>query len=132
MRGTESRLLETRDRFEQWRGRHGGRGIRIPDELWDNAVAAARVAGIDETARALGLDLDRLARRVTEAERGRAGTMESMSPQFVELELAPAAPASKTVLELVAPSGHRMRIDVTGGTNIDVIALARALWSSEP
>ena len=41
--------------FQQWRDGHEGR-VRIPDELWSAAAAAARVHGVHSTARRLHLE----------------------------------------------------------------------------
>jgi hypothetical protein len=44
-------------------------GIPVPEALWAEAVEAARVAGVDATARALRLNRSRLAARMTIASR---------------------------------------------------------------
>lgn len=54
-------LVELRDRVQAWRRREGGGpGKRVPDELWEQAVRVARVAGLTATARATRLNYDRL------------------------------------------------------------------------
>ena len=55
------------DRLARWRAQHGGRGIPVPEPLWAEAVEAARVEGVEATARALRLDRSRLAARMTTA-----------------------------------------------------------------
>jgi hypothetical protein len=64
------RLGRTRRRLERWRERYGGPGQAIPQEFWDEAVAVARVEGVDATARALRLDRGRLERRMASSGSG--------------------------------------------------------------
>jgi len=50
-RGASPELL--RDRIEEWRRSSGGRGRRIPEQLWVEALEVARVHGIRDAARLL-------------------------------------------------------------------------------
>jgi hypothetical protein len=43
-----------------------------------------------------------------------------------------SAAGGQTVVELIGTGGARMRIDVTGTSNVDVVGLAQAFWSREP
>jgi hypothetical protein len=121
----ESRLITVHRRLEQWRRRHGGPGTRIPEDLWDEAVAAARVDGIEATARALRLDPERLERRV--CEQPEPHTNGGGRSQFVELQAVEVGSAARNVIELLAADGERMRIEITG--KLDVQALAGAFWN---
>ena len=47
------RLRALREQVERWRQQRGRRGERIPEELWNAAVEAARVEGVHATCRAL-------------------------------------------------------------------------------
>jgi hypothetical protein len=59
---TRSReLLELCERMSQWRREDGGgRGSRIPEELWQEALRVARIDGLYATAQAARLNYDRL------------------------------------------------------------------------
>jgi hypothetical protein len=35
------------ERLEHWRDQHGGRGRRIPDELWAEAMEVAKEEGVE-------------------------------------------------------------------------------------
>jgi hypothetical protein len=63
-------------RVVKWREREGGRGSRVPDALWREAVATAGKAGLYATARATRFNYVRLKERREEvAAKGRkAGT----------------------------------------------------------
>ena len=57
-------LVALSARVAQWRKESGGgRGSRIPEALWEEAVRVARIAGLYPTARALRFSYDRLKER---------------------------------------------------------------------
>lgn len=120
-----------RERVEQWRQQRGSRGERIPEELWNAAVEAARVEGVHATCRALRFNAYSLqARMPPEPSEGRSETSETGA--FVELSMGQlGCGGGKTVVDLVGPRGGRMRIDVTGTSPVDIVALAQAFWSRE-
>ena len=51
-----------------WRAQHGGRGSKIPEELWDAAVRVARIDGVWLTAKTLGFKLEGLRERHERAD----------------------------------------------------------------
>jgi hypothetical protein len=125
------RLDTVRERVELWRQRGGGRGTRIPDDLWRAAVQVARVEGVYATAQALRFNYYSLKERVDQAE---TESLDGAGAQtFVELAMPPlgAGATSKMVLEFVGRSGARMRIDVMGANAVDVAGLAQAFWERE-
>lgn len=107
-------------RLRRWRERHGGRGRRIPEALWDEAVALARREGVESVARALRLDGAGLARRV--AARGAESEARSEAIEgFVELSASELSTPERSAIEMVNGAGERLRIEVPG--RIDVQAL---------
>jgi hypothetical protein len=114
-----------RDRIEDWRRSSGGRGRRIPEQLWVEAVEVARVHGVRDAARLLRLDRRRLERRV-EGESG------ALAAEFVEIPSVAVGPPAIEV-EFVGADGDRVRVAIPGGARepgaIDVVALAQAFWS---
>jgi hypothetical protein len=69
---TSKELAELRARVTQWRGQEGGgRGSRIPEELWQEAVRVARSDGLYATAKALQFNYERLKERSGELEKER-------------------------------------------------------------
>lgn len=105
----------------RWRGRHGGRGRRIPERLWAEAVEVARREGVEATARALRLDQQRLKDRVG----GGGGS----SAAFVEVSVAPVGGSGPLLVELVGRGGEQMRIHLAGPSSAALVELARAFWS---
>src|ERR671923_2202404 len=69
--GREGALSEDLGKLSEaiakWRGEGGGRGTKIPDELWNEAVRVARVEGVWRTARAMRLEYAALKQRLARA-----------------------------------------------------------------
>jgi hypothetical protein len=93
----------------------------MPAPLWTAAIALARQHGLYRTARALRLDYGSLKTRVDAAGAG-------PSPAFVELPAVRATGLGPCVIDLAAPRGRRMRIEVTGVTVADLVTLTQAAW----
>lgn len=126
-------LGEARERLGRWRQRHGGRGVRIPEEVWALAVVAARSEGVEATARALRLDRQRLAERL-EGEpcggrRVAVGGAHGEVAGFFELRLSEVAGGGPAVVELSGADGERLRVEVADARSLDLVALAHAFWS---
>ena len=124
-------LKALRRRFERWRTTRKGHSP-IPEPLWARAVKLAGVYGLCRTARTLGLDYNALKRRVasagSDAAHGEAPTM-----TFVELPTAPQAGLAECVVELEDPRGAKMRIQIRGPHDPEVVtAVSRVFWGVEP
>lgn len=123
-RTTSRELVAVRRRVEDWRRGGGGRGSRIPEELWNEAVEVARVAGLYATARALRLNYERLKERAGQA----AGKESGNASRFVALQLPQLNGGAKVVVGLLGRDGEHVRIELSGATGMDVVALAQAFW----
>ena len=123
-------LVTVRQHVEHWRKRHGGKGSRIPVDLWEEAVAVARVEGLYATAQALRFNYERLKEWVARAEGKERGNGNGRSA-FVELEMGQLCDGGRTVIELVGRHGDRMRVDVTGASAVDVVGLTQSFWSRQ-
>lgn len=123
MRG-QARLDQTRDRLARWRERHGGPGIPVPEELWAEAVEAARVGGVGVTARVLRLDRLRLEARMA----GRAADVAEVANGFVEVDVGQLGLSPRTVVRFQGRDGERVEVEFGAGTAIDIAALADAFW----
>lgn len=66
-RTASKKLAQLCARVAKWRGREGGRGSRVPDVLWQEAVEAAGRAGVHATARATHFNYVRLKKRWEES-----------------------------------------------------------------
>ncbi|HET8939048.1 MAG TPA: hypothetical protein VFN67_36640 [Polyangiales bacterium] len=139
----------------QWRKNGGGgRGKRIPEAVWQQAAAVARVDGIHTTARVARLNYERLktsmaaydAARSAEpvevldggahrddAALGRGKKQALAKPramQFVSVPMAPVAARRAMTIELISRSGDRVRIESTDA--LDVAVVVESFWSKQP
>ena len=123
-------VTSVRQELELWRKRHGGKGRRIPGELWNRAARVARTVGVRETARALGLDYKRLRGRVEVSRSAGGGEGRPTPSTFVELPMGLLGDG-RTMVELVGRGGEQMRIHLAGASGADVVRLAEAFWSRQ-
>ena len=114
-----------------WRSTRFNRG-QTPDEIWDSAVALARIYGVCQVARAVDLDYKALRNRVTRALE-KPGLVEAA---FVELpvtlagESAPTPPPVTTI-EISSPDGSRMRISLESGRGMEAAGIVAAFLLGE-
>jgi hypothetical protein len=89
-------MSSLRRRLKRWRVRHGGRGRRIPEDLWAEAIKVASVEGIEVTARELSLDSARLESRIAAIGRGSIEDAEFVEVIQPPTEHGPAAPSTSS------------------------------------
>jgi hypothetical protein len=138
-------------RLDKWREKHGGRGSRIPDELWKDAVQLAKVEGVWASAKALRLNYKALSDRVRQggssgvvvkgprktggpaaarARRTEVPPGGKAGERFIAFELGQLGGAGRTVIDFLGRHGDRMRVDVAGG--VDLAGLVQTFWSRQP
>lgn len=122
-------MLALRRRLDAWRRRHGGRGRRIPEYLWRAAARAAQTEDPAEVARVLRLRRERLeAKAACEAASSFAPELDEA--EFVEVQLPAtesARPGAQTVVvQIEAPDGRRLRLELPSARACDVSALLAA------
>lgn len=127
-------LVAVGRQLARWRRQTGGgRGSRIPAELWRSAARVARVRGVYATAKALGLRYDGLKARVDAAgvagASSRPTAVGEAKGRFVELHVGLPDSTGGAVVELVDARGGQMRIHLPGARAGDLVALAEAFWS---
>jgi len=138
-------LTELRTRVLQWRKHDGGgRGTRIPEKLWQEAILVARIDGVYATAQATRLNYRRLKELCDEvAGRGKEPAQvpvrgQSKSPQvtqggtgggarFITVPMAAPRIGPHATIELVGRHGDRLRVEVTG--ELDLSGLMASLWN---
>ena len=122
------RVEIARRRFVAWR-RSRKVVSRIPDDLWELAVAAAREVGVNQAARSLGLEYYALKKRVgssvDESEQKR-------SESFIEFDSNGAPPFfTEWAVEMENDNGDRMRVAGRSPSAPDVVGLCRVFWGAE-
>ena len=126
---TESRQVAmARKKFGAWRRSRKAQS-RIPEKLWELAVVAAREVGVNQAARALGLEYYALKKRlVASADHP---TLEPSS-SFFEFDSSGAPPFfTEWAVEMENSSGARMRVAARSPGGPDVVGLCRALLGEE-
>ncbi len=123
---------EVRGQIEQWRRTRKSRS-RMPEPLWEAAVALARDHGVYGISQALRVNYDSLKARLARAPKAeaRVGGL-AVAAEFVEL--APgsammAARSSGTVVEVVERNGTKLTIRLAAGVKLDVAALMKGFRS---
>ena len=119
-------MEQARRRLAHWRETRTP-GSPIPDSLWAIAVELTRQHGVHRTARALGLEynkLKRLSQSVGQTSKA------PPSPAFVELVAPQPVGLAECRIELEESSGGRMKIVLAASNAALVIDLCRVVWGS--
>ena len=118
-------LDQVTQRFETWR-KQSGRTRKIPEELWEAAVALCKEHSVTKVSKALGLNHSDLKQRV----KGHSCSLPQV-PTFIELGcIAPAS--EEIVVECEAPGGRRMRIHYRGSHTAAMLPdLLSGVWRNE-
>ena len=128
-------------RLKRWWSSHARR-VPIPEALWAAAGELTRAHGINPTAKALHWEYGKLKQQAEAAAPAVKNHVAKApadvprrarrtgSPTFVELMAPPPGSFPGAVVELEGPRG-RMRIELKGVAPAELVALSRALWSSE-
>jgi hypothetical protein len=121
-------LSRAAERFRVWR-RMRVRGTRIPDPLWDVALALAGKYGLSRTAAAVKVGYYALKKRIAERPLAvREPSRSASAPTFVELPSSPFAVPGECVIEFGNASGETLRVRLQGHPVPDLISLSRSFW----
>jgi hypothetical protein len=123
-------LQEVSVRFKRWRETRV-RGQRIPPQLWTEAVELARKHGVEGTAGALRVNVDRLKAQLGRTDDRVQGTQ--VDTRFVEMLVAPMtqrADQCDCAVELENARGARMRVELNGRALASLVGLCSAFWSA--
>ena len=119
-----------RRQLDHWR-QGQPRRKRLPQELWEKAVALAREHGINKTAHTLGLKYNSLKKHL-EGAAPAAGSPGRAKPDFLELLSGGLTSSSlECTIEWEDGRGEKMRMHVQGIGVPDLISFAR-LFRSDP
>jgi hypothetical protein len=107
----EQELAQVATRFDQWRDRRATRRERIPDGLWEQAVALTTVLPLSRVAKCLRVSWQDLHQHCI-AHPPPAVEPSSPTLSFVELPTTPAwpMPTLTAAVELQRPDGARLRM----------------------
>jgi len=118
-------MARTRGRLDRWR-RTRAVGVAMPEKLWAAAAKLARRHGVYQTARALGLEYNKLKRLSQHADHTDNPTAPTT---FVELRVPPPTDVAGCRIELTGPRGSSMKIELAAPISTSlVVDLCRAVW----
>jgi hypothetical protein len=123
---TDHQLDQLAGQFEHWRQTRAHSSERIPQPLWDQAAALARVLPHTRVAHHLRLSSNDLKKQMAkQAEAGAVAPAPTTS--FVEVPTAPASfqPSSPTEIDIERPDGARLRL-VCSETPLPLATVVRA------
>jgi hypothetical protein len=130
-------LARMRQRLDDWRRGHARR-VAFPEKLWSAAGRLAQRHGIYVTARALGLEYNKLKRfSGAVAQPGDRSKRPALSVQtavkFIELTGALPVSPSGCRLSLQNPSGQRLQLEMAPSAATEmVLQLCRSGWAASP
>jgi len=118
-------LEEVAKHVEHWRGTRK-KGERIPQQLWNEALALVGTYGVSRVSRTLRLSYAELDKRHRIVEAGQCRQASGDDTAFVEIdrgliEQAPGPEATAAWMELERPDGLRLRIRPTH--SVDILTL---------
>jgi hypothetical protein len=106
----EDELTQLANRFTHWRQSRATRRARIPQALWDQAVALTAVLPTSRVAKRLGLCPNDLKKRCCAPPAAPTPEALPTALSFVEVTAASSWLATSAEVELHKPDGTRMRI----------------------
>jgi hypothetical protein len=104
----EDELRCVEQQFTQWRQRRATPRGRIPQALWDQAIALTRAVPLARVAQQLGLCPQRLRKRSREQAAAAGVSSLPAPPPFVEVTPAWRSPTAE--VEVQRPDGTRLHI----------------------
>ena len=129
-------LRRLRRRLDEYR-RGGSRGKALPDWVWAAAGRLAQRHGVYRTARALGLEYNKLKRASGEpavaagsgdSQRRRAGAV-----KFLDLTAAFPPAGAVCRLRLAGPAGQHLELEMDPGAAKEIVLeLCREGWGAQP
>src|ERR1022692_3485893 len=127
-------LSRMRQRLDDWR-KGNARGVAFPEKLWASAGRLAQRHGVFRSARALGLEYNKL-KRASDGAVGRiSGEAKRPAVQkamrFIELTGALPGSPRECRLSLRKLSGQRLQVEMAPGAAAEVVLqLCRSGWDA--
>jgi len=123
----KTRIEPLRQQVEAWRTNKGS-NEKMPEPLWEEAIALAKVYGVSPVQRILRIDYRGLERRALGIIKPPAkAAPRVVPPKFVELPSVPARRAEHLV-ELEDGTGRKLSLKVAAGHLAEVLPLAQSFW----
>lgn len=122
----KTRIEPLRQRVESWR-KNKGSNEKMPEALWEEAIALAKVYGVSPVQRILRIDYRGLERRAFGIIKPPGKARVAERPRFLELPSLPMRRAEHLV-ELEDGTGRKLSLKVAAGHLAEVLPLAQGFW----
>jgi hypothetical protein len=128
---TDHQLDQLAGQFEHWRQTRSHPSERIPQRLWDQAAALARVLPYSRVAQHVRVSPSDLKKHMAPPHASRS-TASPTPPPFVEVPPAPAWPPATLAMEieLERPDGVRLRLRCPASTSPEAVLVRAFLEGS--
>lgn len=120
------RIEPLRQQVEAWR-KNKGSNEKMPEPLWEEAIALAKIYGVSPVQRILRIDYRGLERRALGILKPPAKVRWAARPSFIELPSLPTRRAEHLV-ELEDGTGRKLSLKIAAGHLAEVLPLAQAFW----
>lgn len=117
------KLIRVSAALRKWRERGGGRGTKIPEQLWKRVVEVARADGVWVTAKATRIKHGKIKERL---RRQRGAPRVEPQHEFVEVDAAPPIGDAMGAVVEVDDAGARLTVRLGPGERLDVAQLVSA------
>lgn len=114
-------------RFARWRA-DGSPGRSIPEDLWQAAVEAARVHGVNRTSLALHLNHTKLQARAASAPERPAPRSDRV--EFLQVPPVALSAGPECVVEVEDARGARLKVELAGRATAGLDGVLRAVWGA--
>jgi hypothetical protein len=123
-------LSTARRQFDHWRSQQPNKRSRLPQELWQQAVALAKEHGLNKTARALNVKYYSLKKHLDEMTTEEVIPAKA-KPDFIELLPGVMTPGStECIIEWSDGVGSTLRMHIKGTNLSELASLAGVFRSS--
>ena len=126
------KVAEVCGQIEHWRQTRE-KLTAMPEGIWEEATALARVHGVYRISQALTVSYDGLRKRIDQAKRPRR--QQTSTRGFVEVDAQQFSgpyEMKQTMVELSRADGTRLVVQMSGPDNVDVLSLAEIVMGRRP
>ena len=124
----QSSMKDVTQLFKSWRATKKHKRHRIPDELWDAAVALSDQYTLHQISTTLRLNHTALRDHVSSRTLDKDTTDEQQAC-FYELPSPQPSPTSECMIEMDNRHGEKMRMHFVGEVSLDFYALSKSFWA---
>jgi hypothetical protein len=121
-------LAQLAARIEAWRN-DPQKPKRMPEALWQAAAELSKHSSLGHISKALRLDYTALKKRANAQNKKAIPAVKSQQPlKFIEVGIEKTSSIPECTIEMENSTGAKMKIHLSGRTDLDLYELSRAFW----